>query len=294
MKWLFAPAPRGRIAVFRCVVYLFAALDLVIFTPWVRGHGSVDADLYRPLLIGRVLSLPAPTSLLVSVVFWLLLGTALAAATGRLPRVLGWTVFVLYLEWMIIAMSYGKVDHDRFAFLVALAVLPTCGAARWRDRTPSERGGWALRVVQLAVIATYFLASWAKLRFGGLDWMTGSVLARAILRRGTDLADLIAVVPYLLIVAQIGIMLFELTSPVIFFLPERWQHRMVAFFYSFHLMTIMTITISFAPHLVAMLSFLPLERAVDTVVRRWRRWRGASPEGGAAPSDPATAAATGG
>ena len=31
----------------------------------------------------------------------------------------------------------------------------------------TERGGWALRMTQLAVIATYFLSSWAKLRFGG-------------------------------------------------------------------------------------------------------------------------------
>ena len=34
----------------------------------------------------------------------------------------------------------------------------------------------------------------------------------------------------------------------------------VGFFYLFHLVTILTITISFAPHLVAMTSFLPLEQ----------------------------------
>ncbi len=268
MTWLFAPVPRGRIAVFRAVVYLFAAADLVVFTPWVRSHGAVDAELYHPLWIARLLHLPAPTSWLVTSIFWALLVTALLAATGKAPRLLGWAVFLLYSEWMIIAMSYGKVDHDRFAFLVALAVLPTCGAARWRDRETDARAGWALRMVQLAVIATYFLAAWAKLRFGGLGWMTGSVLARAILRRGTDLADLIAPIPYLLILAQIGIIVFELVSPLIFFLPWRWQRWGVAYFYSFHLVTIAMITISFAPHLVAMLSFLPLEKAVRWVAHR--------------------------
>jgi hypothetical protein len=250
------------------VVYIFAAADLVIFTPWVRSHGSVDAELYQPLWIARLLHLPAPSSLLVTSIFWALIVTALLAATGRAPRLLGWTVFLLYSEWMIIAMSYGKVDHDRFAFLVALAVLPTCGVARWRDRELDVKAGWALRVVQLAVIATYFLASWAKLRFGGPEWMTGSVLARAILRRGTDLADLIAPIPGLLIAAQIGIMAFELLSPLIFVLAWRWQRWAVAYFYSFHLVTISMITISFAPHLVAMLSFLPLEKAADWVARR--------------------------
>jgi hypothetical protein len=267
-RWLFSPVPRGRVAVFRTIVYLFTAADLVVFTPWVRAHGSVDGELYEPLWIARLLHLPTPTSLLVQGIFWTLLIASLVAATGRASRLLGWTVFVLYFEWMIIAMSYGKVDHDRFAFLVALAVLPTCRAVRWTDRTPDERAGWALRVVQIAVVATYFLAAWSKLRFGGPEWMTGSVLARAILRRGTDLAHLIAPVPGVLIAAQIGIMSFELMSPLIFVLPERWRKWAVAYFYSFHLITIATITISFAPHLVAMLSFLPLERAADKV---WRR-----------------------
>jgi hypothetical protein len=259
-RWLTEPVPRGRIAGFRTLVYLFVAADLVIFTPWVRSHGSIPGELYQPLFIGRLLPLPTPTPLLVGAIFWALLVLSLAAATGRAPRALGWTIFLLYFEWMIIAMSYGKVDHDRFGFLVALAVLPTAGRARHGDGTRTEAGGWALRVTQIAVICTYFLASWAKLRFGGLEWMTGSVLARAIIRRGTDFADLIAQVPHLLIAAQVGIVAFELLSPVVFLLPERWRHAMVGFFYSFHLVTIATITISFAPHLVALTSFLPLER----------------------------------
>ena len=76
------------------------------------------------------------------------------------------------------------------------------------------------------MVCTYFLAAWAKLRFGGLDWMTSSVLARAIVRRGTDLADLIAGVPYLLIVAQFGIIAFELVEPAdLRCSPARWRTR---------------------------------------------------------------------
>ncbi|MFG2053771.1 MFS transporter permease [Micromonospora sp. NPDC048930] len=258
--WLTEAVPRGRVAAFRTLVYLFVAADLVVFTPWVRSRVDVPGDLYQPLLIGRLLPLPTPTPALVGAIFWVLLVLSLLAATGRAPRLLGWTVFALYFEWMIVAMSYGKVDHDRFGLLVALAVLPTAGRARHGDPTPTEAGGWALRVTQIAVICTYFLAAWAKFRFGGLDWATGSVLARAIIRRGTELADLIAQVPHLLIVAQFGILAFELLSPLVFVLPRRWRVAAVGFFYSFHLVTIATITISFAPHLVAMTSFLPLEK----------------------------------
>jgi hypothetical protein len=276
-RWLTEPVPRGRVAAFRTLIYLFVAADLVVFTPWVRTRASVPGELYQPLLIGRVLPLPTPTPGLVTAIFWVLLLLALLAATGRAPRLLGWSVFALYLEWMIIAMSYGKVDHDRIGLLVALAALPTAGRARHGDPTRTEAGGWALRVTQIAVICTYFLAAFAKLRFGGLDWATGSVLARAIIRRGTDLADLIAQVPHLLIVAQFGILAFELLSPVVFLLPERWRLAMVGFFYSFHLVTIATITISFAPHLAAMTSFLPLERLRP--LDRLRRRMSAAPLG---------------
>ncbi|GAA0550695.1 HTTM domain-containing protein [Paractinoplanes ferrugineus] len=276
MKWLFSPVPLGRVAAFRTLVYAFVALDLVIFTPWVRSHANTPGSLYQPLRVGRLLHLPTPTALLVHVVFWSLLGLAVAAATGRAPRILGWLVFALYFEWMIIAMSYGKVDHDRIGLLVALAVLPTIARARHGDKSLTSAGGWALRVTQIAVVCTYFLAAWAKLRFGGLDWPLSAVLAQAIVRRGTWLADQIAVVPGLLIVAQFGIIAFELLSPLIFAVPQRYRWMAVAFFYSFHVMTFATITISFAPHLVAMTSFLSLERLRPIV---WvRRALGRSPD----------------
>lgn len=268
-RWLTEPVPKGRVAAFRTLIYLFVAADLVWFTPWVRSHAAIPGVFYQPLWIGRLLHLPTPTSLLVNSIFWLLLALSLAAATGRAPRVLGWAVFALYFEWMIIAMSYGKVDHDRFGILVALAVLPTAGVARHGDRTPTERGGWALRATQLAVIATYFLSSWAKLRFGGLGWLTGATLERALIRRGTPLTNLLTATRWPLVAAQIGIVVFELTSPIVFLVKQRYRYWIIAYFYLFHLMVMLTITISFAPHQAAMTSFLPLERIRPVVwVRR--------------------------
>jgi hypothetical protein len=277
--WLTEPVPRGRVAWMRTLVYLFIAADLVFFTPWVRHHGQVPDEFYRPLLLGRLLHLPTPTRPLVDAVFWLLLLTALAAATGRVPRLLGWAVFVLYTEWMLVAMSYGKVDHDRFALLVALAALPTAGPARHRDPTPTEHGGWALRVTQLAAVATYFLSAWAKLRFGGLEWLTGATLNWALLRRGTALGHALTQVPGLLVAAQFGIMAFELLSPLVFVLPRRWRRVAIALFYAFHLSVFATITISFIPQQVALAGFLPLERVGAARRRRLRRVAG----GGGAP-----------
>jgi hypothetical protein len=263
--WLVMPVPRARIAIFRTIVYVFVALDVTVITGWVRAHAGMPGDLYRPLLVARLLHLPTPGRGMILTVFWVLLAAALVAATGRAHRLLGWTVFALYFEWMIIAMSYGKVDHDRFGLLVALAVLPTAGAARHTDQTLTERGGWALRMTQFGVVATYFLSAWAKLRFGGPEWLTGATLMRAVVRRGTFFADLLVQVPYLMVLSQFGIMAFELISPVVFVLNEKWRLRLVAFWYAFHVMVFATITISFAPHLVAMAGFLPTERAFARV-----------------------------
>jgi hypothetical protein len=268
VDWLVAPVPAGRVAAFRTLVYLYIPVELLLIYPWVLGHKDLPGALYKPLLIGRLLPLPVPTEGLVVGVHWALLITALGAATGRAPRTLGWTVAALYLEWQIIAMSYGKVDHDRFALLLGLCVLATAGPARWGDPTLTERGGWALRMVQLGAIATYFLAAFAKLRYGGVAWLWGATLTRALLRRGTPLAEWMLDVPGLLIALQCSIVVFELGSPVVFFVAERARRRIVGLLYAFHAGTYAAITIAFWPHLVALTSFLPLERVRPVVALR--------------------------
>jgi hypothetical protein len=186
---------------------------------------------------------------------------ALAAATGRAPRLLGTAVFLLYAEWMVIAMSYGKVDHDRIAYLVALAVLPTIGRARFRDRRPSEAAGWAMAAVLVAVMLTYFLAAWAKIRFGGWDWATGSTLTRAVVRRGTDLSEWTLDVPWLLPTAQWAMLVLEFASPLILLVrSDRARIGLVLFLLGFHLMVYAGVTIIFLPHCIAILSILPWER----------------------------------
>jgi hypothetical protein len=270
-RWWLSPLPLGRVAALRTLVYLFVPADLLLTTSWVIPHKDVPGVLYQPLLAGRLLPLPTPDQKLVLGLLAALLVTSLAAATGRAPRLLGTAVFILYFEWMIVAMSYGKVDHDRFGFLVALAVLPTVGQARWGDSRLSERAGWALRATQVAVIATYFLASWAKLRFGGIEWLTGATLTRAVLRRGTIFSDWTTQVPGLLVGWQFFIVAFELFSPMVFLVPERWRRRLIGGFYAFHAMTFAAITISFLPHCVAMAAFLPLENVRPVEWLRGRR-----------------------
>jgi hypothetical protein len=260
-NWWFRPVPLARIAIFRVIAYLFIPIDVFVTTSWVRAHADVPTEWYAPLLIGRILHLPTPTHTVVLVVQWALVVAAVLAATGRAPRLLGTAVFLLYAEWMVIAMSYGKVDHDRIAFLVALAVLPTIGIARFRDRRSSEAAGFAMAAVLVAVMLTYFLAAWAKVRFGGWDWPTGATLTRAVVRRGTDLSDWTLDVPYLLPAAQWVMIGFEFCAPLMLLVrSDRARIGLVLFLLGFHLMVYAGVGIIFLPHCVAILSILPWER----------------------------------
>jgi hypothetical protein len=261
-RWLFRPVPLARIAVLRAIAYLFVPVDVLLTTPWVTSHAHVPGELYQPLLIGRLLHLPTPGPW-VEVLRWVLIAAALVAATGRLPRALGVVVALLYLEWMVVAFSYGKVDHDRVGFLVLLFALATVS-----HRAGEDAAGWAVSVTTLAVVATYFLSAFAKLRFGGLDWVDGATLTRAVVRRGTWLSTPLLEHAWVLHAFQYVLLMVELfVSPL---LLVRWRDErigwlLVAGFYGFHVMTFLTISIVFLPHCVALLALLPLER-----IRAWR------------------------
>ncbi|MEV1282064.1 MFS transporter permease [Modestobacter sp. NPDC049651] len=260
-RWWFRPVPLARIAVFRTIAYLFILVDVFVTTTWVKAHADVPTAWYQPLRIAELLHLPVPTHAVVVTVQWLLVGCALAAATGRAPRVLGTAVFLLYAEWMVIAMSYGKVDHDRISFLVALAVLPTVGRARFRDRRSSEAAGFATAAILVAVMLTYFMAAWAKVRFGGWDWPTGATIARAVIRRGSVFSDWTLDVPYLLPAVQWAMIIGEFAALVILLVrTDRMRVALVLGLLAFHVITYLGLGIVFLPHCIAILSVLPWEK----------------------------------
>lgn len=276
--WLFEPVPVARVAVLRLLVFAFVVVDVLLLHTSGWYHGWADPVWYEPLLLGTALHLPAATVVLVQVLKWGCVAAALAAMTGRAPRLLGWTVAVAWTWYQYVAFSYGKVDHDRADFVVALALLPTVGLAHLSDRRRSEAAGFALRAVQLAAVATYFLSAWAKVRFGGWEWVNSATMVRAVVRRGTPMAQWLLEVPWTLHWFQWVLFTAELTSPVIFLLSERWRRRVVAAWFVFHAMTYAAITIAFWPHLVMMLAFLPLERCAASLrARVGDRWRGRLP-----------------
>jgi hypothetical protein len=270
--WWLTPMPLGRIAAMRVIVYLFAWFDVFFYSPPVTQRAAARSA-FHPVGIERLLHLPVPTHTLALVIEVALPTVATVTAFGIAPRLLGAASFALYFDWLVMGDSYGYVPHDRFAFLVALAVLPTVGPARLGERTPGDRAGWALRCIQVAVVATYALAPWAKFRYGGWHWANGAVLSWALLRRGTALGRPLLHHPLLLVGLQWASLVAELVSPVVLFLRGRAVYLAVAAMLSFHLFSEATITISFLPHVLCLLAFLPLERlAVPTLLFPQRSW----------------------
>ena len=288
--WLFEPMPLARVAVLRVLVFAFVIVDVLLLHTSGWYHGHADPVWYEPLVMGQVLHLPPASVLLVEVLKWGCVVAAALAISGRAPRLLGWAVAVCWVWYQYVAFSYGKVDHDRADFVVALALLPTVGLAHLSDRRRSEAAGFALRAVQLAAIATYFLSAWAKIRFGGFEWVNSATMVRAVVRRGTPWAEWLLEVPWTLHSFQWVLMTAELTAPVIFLLSETWRRRAVGAWFVFHAMTYAAITIAFWPHLVMMLAFLPLEDYADRLRSRTRAFVGRRLSSRAAPPGASTPA----
>ncbi|MBM7784521.1 HTTM domain-containing protein [Tenggerimyces flavus] len=281
VRWWTAPLPLARIALLRVGLYAFALVDMTLFVNDVIPYGYAP-EFYRPLFIGQLLHLPTPTETLVHVLQAVLIVSAVVAASGRLPRIAGWVAGLSYTWWVVISMSYGKVDHDHLAILIAMLVLPTVGRAPFRSTASTEAAGWALRCIQVATIATYFLSSIAKIRahqwtFG---WPNSAILAWAIMRRPNPVSTQLLQYPALLVVLQYISFTAELLSPVTLFLKRRALLLAALFWLGFHAMTFALLGIHFLPTVVCWLAFAPLERLLPFVHRLLRRGRPA-----AAPAD---------
>ncbi len=273
LGWLAPVLPEARVAYLRTVLYLFVLVDihLIVSDPLPLSR---NPELYRPLMLERLCHLPPPNVALVTTLYVVLVVGSVVAAANRAPRLAGWVVAAAFTWWAAIGMSYGKVDHDQMALVMALWVLPTVGVlcGRWRSRHASAQAGWALRCIQIAVIGTYFLAALTKIRNGHwslTSWPESATLTWAIVRRPHGLGQFLLPFPALLHGMQWFAFLAELTSVVVLWLRGRALLLAALFWLGFHVFTVTILYIHFAPTVICWLAFAPLERLPGW----WRRRR---------------------
>lgn len=261
MNWFFPPVAMARVAWLRTVLYLFVILDMHAFVRDTRLKGE-SPGLYQPLFLARLFELPRPSVPITTTLYVVLIVACLVGATNRFPRIAGWIVAPAFAWWVLIGMSDGKVDHDHLALVVALWVLPTVGPARYGDRQLSETAGWAIKCIQVAVVATYALSALAKIRSAGwaFTWPGSAILTWAIVRRPHPVGEWLLNYPWVLHVMQWVGFIGEMLSPVILWLKGRWLLFGALFFLGFHVANTAILLIHFLPTVVCWLAFAPLER----------------------------------
>ena len=97
---------------------------------------------------------------------------------------------------------------------------------------------------------------------------------RAVVRRGTFIAEPLEAHPGVLRASQFAVVGFELLSPLLL-VRGRVGRTMLWLALAFHLATAAAITIVFWPHVLCLLAFTPLERldlgGPPLASRPWRR-----------------------
>ncbi|MGW6277700.1 hypothetical protein [Kribbella sp. NPDC055071] len=277
VNWFTPKIALARVAWLRTVLYLFVILDMHAFVRDTLDKGK-HPGLYQPLLLARILDLPKPSVANTTALYIVLIIACLVGATNYFPRIAGWIVAPAFTWWVLIGMSDGKVDHDHLALVIALWVLPTVkavrrGKASYGDQTRSEAAGWAIRCVQISVIATYFLSAIAKLRGAGwaLKWPGSAILTWAIVRRPHPVGEWLLHYPWVLHVMQWVGIIGEFCSPVVLWLKGRWQLLGALFFLGFHAANTAILLIHFLPTVVCWLAFAPLEKIVPWFSARSER-----------------------
>ncbi len=258
-RYWFAPVPPERLEVLGLIIYAFIIGNIAL-SGWINAHAWAPKNMYRPVLLGRLLGIPGPNAFTMIAVVSMIVIACCYSIWRRNGRVAPKLVLFGYGLWLLWAFSYGKVDHDRLTILVALGVLAFRPGQHADYGRRAGYASWALRLIQVVFAITYPLSAWGKIHFGGIDWANGNVFVTAILRKGTVFGNLFLSVPWLLVIAQWVFISFEVFALAL--LLPRGKLRSVALVgvIVLHVTTYALIGIHFLPHLICIGAFFPLER----------------------------------
>ena len=264
----FEEMPTARLDWVARAALAVTAYMLAVPDHWVADHGIVPESWYQPVLLARLVHLPAPTEFWIDVVRWGTAAACVVAMPRRAPRLTSAVVFMGSTTWLLWAFSYGKVDHDRLTITVALFVL---AMTQRTGASATRQTGWAIRVIQVVFALAYPLSALAKMRRGGWDWANSAVFTRAIVRRGSELGEVLLDFPMLLRIGQWSFVIFEVVALTLVLRNRRLRSLVLVGVVALHLFTYLTIRIHFLPHSIFLVAFLPMERLDDAAA--WVRSR---------------------
>lgn len=181
-----------RIFFFACVVFTVNGSDY--FLQWTK----VPSEFWYPRGIMHLLSEPLSSDV-IAISFHAWRWLTLACLVGAFYR---WVAPIWWLLGLIVMTnghSYGYLGHVYMP--VVLAGLPLCFSRasdalsfdHWKKPSAYSDDGrlyvLPVRTIQTVLVLTYFAAGISKLRFGGLDWITGDTLRNYFIRSSLIFSD---------------------------------------------------------------------------------------------------------
>lgn len=276
-------APAERLAVVRIGVFGFGSLYLLARSSSILSVRDLADRRFNPVGPIRLLDGPVSDLVLVAALVATIVACAAAAAGWRWRQSSIVAAFGL-MTVLSYRLSWGQILHTENLLVLHAAILVfTPAADAWtlgsrRDRgvpQPSWRYGWALQTLALATILGYLIAAWAKIRNGGLDWMSGDVLRSHIAADNllkellgdptSPLASVVVPLGWLFPPMAVGSIVVEVGAFVAMS-RGRLRQAWVATMWVFHVAVLALMAILF-PYQLLGIAFLPFVRG-ERHVRR--------------------------
>jgi hypothetical protein len=273
-RYWFTPRTAGQLALVRIGSY---ALLFAIYLPLDdRGWTQVSPVFWMPISCFRILSGPPRDPALLGVLQILWKASLFTSAIGLMSRISMLTAAALGYFLLGLPECFGKIHHlDGFpVLLLCILALSRCADALSVDRilrrteAPSGASGqyaWPIRLAQSLFLLVFFAAGYAKLRNGGLAWMTAANMRSIWLGElfthlpPTQLGSIMAHSPWLAQSAAVTTVIIELSALPALFIRRL---RVVTLLGLLALQTLIALMLGvyFTPHLVGYALFLPWDR----------------------------------
>jgi hypothetical protein len=179
-----ATAPPERLAMLRILTGAFTLVYLLVRLP-VLVQLTERTSGFDGVGLATVLSGPVPDAVILSTI-GITMVSGVAFTFGWNFRWLGPVFAVGFLALGSYRGSWGQLLHFENLVALHLIVFSLAPAAdRWSldaraDRRPPAREatayGWPVALAALVVVITYVITGIAKLRYGGIEWVTGDTL----------------------------------------------------------------------------------------------------------------------
>lgn len=184
--WLMGSMPAARLATLRILCSTYAVAFIVArFGSFWRGTNLPASRVEGVGILWFLDGRPPPGLMQVLIIVTLVAGVL--STFGLWYRVVGPVFALTFLVVSTYRLSFGHVIHTEHLIAIHLLIVGFSPAADTRalaardgEPPPHARYGVPVRLMVVALVITYVLAGWAKLRHGGGDWLFGDVLRNQV------------------------------------------------------------------------------------------------------------------